>query len=251
MQQARGNLAALIVRWPFLAGTAAALLGVGLGTVAATPWTTWQWGRGLGEETALASETNDFAPAEAVAPGSSIANFRLTDQDGHRVQLRENAGKLLVVSFVTTPCATVCVHVTEDLRKLQQALGERMGRDLLFLTIGLDPGLDTPAALRRFALAHGVDFGSWGFLSGTAEELEAVRRAFGLPLSLPREGSGNQDHSSHEIAHHEPSAHEFQHGAAVYLVDRHGVLLKRLSPELLTEAGLREIALALAYATGT
>lgn len=219
MQHMGMALVALILRKPLLAGTVATLLPVVVGLAVATPTIEWR---------------GSAAPAEeaAVSP-APLADFALTDQEGRRVRLRDQVGKVLLVNFVTTRCVTACVQVTRELRGLQQALGDRMGREVVFLSVGLDPRQDTPTALRRFAHRYEVDFGSWAFLSGTPEELEAARRAFGaLTVQVPR-GRGH-------------NGYDFEHTAATYLVDRQGVLRKKIPPGVLTLAGLHEIEAVLA-----
>lgn len=224
MRHAWKTLGFLIVRWPLLGGTIAVLLAVGFGLIVATPGITWR--------SAASADPAAFTIERTIAPDDTaaapVADFALTDQAGHRVRLREQAGKVVVVNFVTTRCTTICVQVTRELRGLQQALGARMGHDVVFLSVGLDPRWDTPVALRTFARRHEVDFGGWAFLSGSAEELEATRQAFGAVLVRVPRGQG----------HH---ADDLEHTAATYLVDRQGVLRKKIPPGWLTLTGLREI----------
>lgn len=212
-------LEVLLLRRPLFAGTVAALLVVGLGLVVASPGIKWR--------------SSEASPEEAEVARDPVSDFALTDQNGRRVRLREQVGKVVLVNFVTTRCTTACVQVTRELRGLQQALGDRMGREVRFFSIGLDPGRDTLAALRSFARRHGVDFGSWAFLSGTPQELEAARGAFGaLAMQIPR-GQGH-------------TLHEFEHTTVAYLVDRRGVLRKKLTPGFLTLTGLHEVETVLA-----
>lgn len=225
MWHMRMSLVALILRRPLPAGVVAALLLMGLGLAAATPGVKW------GRSAASAGE-------EAAAIPGPVTDFALTDQEGRRVRLREQAGKVLLVNFVTTRCATLCVQVTRELRGLQQALGERMGREVAFLSVGLDPKADTRAALRKFAARHGADFSSWAFLSGTPEELDAARRAFGV---LTMEAPGDRGRDSHEV----------EHTTTTYLLDRRGVLRKKIQPGILTLAGLSEIEAVLSLSPGT
>lgn len=225
-------LEVLLLRRPLFAGTVAALLVVGLGLVVASPGIKWRSSEASPEEAAFAAERASALDEAAVAR-DPVSDFALTDQNGRRVRLREQVGKVVLVNFVTTRCTTACVQVTRELRGLQQALGDRMGREVRFFSIGLDPGRDTLAALRSFARRHGVDFGSWAFLSGTPQELEAARGAFGaLAMQIPR-GQGH-------------TLHEFEHTTVAYLVDRRGVLRKKLTPGFLTLTGLHEVETVLA-----
>lgn len=213
MRRVEMSLVALLLRRPLLTGTVATFLLMGLGLAVAIPAIEWR---------------TSAAPAEAAADPAPLGDFALTDQEGRRVRLRDHLGKVLLVNFVTTRCTTVCVQVTRELRGLQHALGSRMGREVVFLSIGLDSRQDTPAALQRFARAHGVNFLGWAFLSGTPEELEAARRAFGVFALQMSRAPG-----------HDP--HEFMHTATTYLVDPQGVVRKKIPPGLLTLTGLHEV----------
>ncbi len=229
MQRMWMSVLAVILGRPVLAGMVATAVAFGLGLAIATPGTEWHGTAASAEEPVFAVErATEYGPAPRPVP-----DFALTDQDGRRVRWRGQAGKVVLVNFVTSQCTTICVQVTRELRGLQQALGDRMGREVVFLSVGIDPERDTPAALRRFALRHGVDFSGWAFLSGTARELEAARQAFGALIMRAGRGSGHD-------------AYDLEHTTVTYLVDRRGVVQKRIPPGLLTLGGLHDIETILA-----
>lgn len=229
MRYAWKAFAALALRRPLVVGIVAAFLIVGLGLAGSAPWLN-------GNRAFESAEEPDFhiegppAPGErgGAAASQPVADFTLTDQEGRRVSLQGHAGMVLLVNFVTSRCTAACIQVTRELQGLQKALGDRMGREVVFLSVGLDPRVDSRDALRKFAGDHGVDFRGWSFLTGTPEELEQARRAFGaVVMDLPAGAD---------------SALAFEHTAATYLVDRQGVLRKKIAPGLLTMVGLQEIA---------
>jgi cytochrome oxidase Cu insertion factor (SCO1/SenC/PrrC family) len=229
MQRVLTSVVAMALRRPVLAGTAAAAVALGLGVAFATPGLNW---RG----SAASAEAPVFAVATTVGAEPAprpVPDFALTDQGGRRMRLWEQAGKVVLVNFVTTHCATICVQVTRELRGLQQALGDRMGREVVFLSVGLDPQHDTPAALREFARRHDADFTGWAFLSGTAGEMEAARQAFGALAWKVARGSGHD-------------AYDLEHTTVTYLVDRRGIVRRKIPPGLLTLGGLHDIETILA-----
>jgi protein SCO1/2 len=63
--------------------------------------------------------------------------------------------------------------------EVQELLADRVGDDVFFYSISLDPGNDTPEVLKRYADGFGVKPG-WLFLTGDSDEITALRRKFGL-----------------------------------------------------------------------
>ena len=49
-----------------------------------------------------------------------------------------------------------------------------------FVSITVDPGIDTPDVLRRYAARFGTDTATWDFLTGRPEEVSRVVRAMGV-----------------------------------------------------------------------
>ncbi|OGL15695.1 MAG: hypothetical protein A3K12_12300 [Candidatus Rokubacteria bacterium RIFCSPLOWO2_12_FULL_71_19] len=231
MVDPRGALTAVALRRPLLAGAVLALLLMGAGLALATPGVSWRAGAAPGDGGAFSVEpvTPRGEPAPAPRP---VADFALTDQDGRRVRFADHAGKVRLVNFVSTECRVVCVQVTRELRGLQQALGPRMGREVAFLSIAVDARRDSRAALRTLARRHEADFAGWAFLSGSAEELATARQAFGaLALEMPPGA--------------EPGRHEIAHTTITYLVDRRGLVRKKIPPGLLTLGGLHDVEVVL------
>jgi protein SCO1/2 len=65
------------------------------------------------------------------------------------------------------------------LRKVQDLLGERMGRDIFFYSITLQPKKDTPKILKEYANNFDIKPG-WTFLTGKPADIEVLRRAQGF-----------------------------------------------------------------------
>lgn len=82
-------------------------------------------------------------------------------------------GKTVLINCMSIKSDAV-YPVTETLLKVQQLLGDRLGRDVFMYSLTLDPEHDTPRALRAFAERHGVRPG-WLFLTGQLDVLDALR----------------------------------------------------------------------------
>jgi protein SCO1/2 len=118
----------------------------------------------------------------SLALGQSVPDFALTDQTGQRVALSELAGRVVAVSFIYTSCPLpdYCFRVSNNFGRLKQRFADRMGRDLVLLSITFDPAHDQPKVLAKYAATWKADPKSWHFLTGTLPEVKAVCRQFGL-----------------------------------------------------------------------
>jgi protein SCO1/2 len=97
--------------------------------------------------------------------------------------------KHVVVSFIFTNCSKQCGPITANLVRVKRALGERVGKDVHFYSITMDPERDTPEVLARYAEAYKTGPG-WTVLTGREEDVELLRKKFGD--LQPRD-----DHSAH------------------------------------------------------
>lgn len=78
-------------------------------------------------------------------------------------------GKKVLINFMYTECGGICPRTTANLVKVQEAFGDRLGRDVVFISISLTPDRDTPARLKAYAAAHGCRDGVTGvqfFMNG-------------------------------------------------------------------------------------
>ena len=118
---------------------------------------------------------------ELVLPVIGTApDFALTAQDRRTVTLEDFRGRALVVSFIYTACPDYCPLLTAKLAGVQDALGDAFGRDVAFVSITVDPELDTPEVLAHYAQSHGADLAGWHFLTGEPDTIAAVTRAYGV-----------------------------------------------------------------------
>jgi protein SCO1/2 len=119
-------------------------------------------------------------------------DFALTVQDGARVSLADLRGKVVVVTFIYATCADTCPLLTAKLVGIQRQLGTDSGR-VRFVAITVDPGKDTPEALRRYAEGHGAQAPGWIFLTGTQGEIGEVARRYGIYVK--KKPAGDVDHT--------------------------------------------------------
>lgn len=132
------------------------------------------------------------APASAAVSGSRwgagyFPNFELTTQDGIKVRLYDDLlkGKSVALNVFYTSCKDECPLETATLAQVQRILGDRVGRDIFFYSISIDPQNDTPPVMKAYAEKFGAGPG-WLFLTGKAEEIPVIARKLGLTRSRDR-----------------------------------------------------------------
>jgi cytochrome oxidase Cu insertion factor (SCO1/SenC/PrrC family) len=109
----------------------------------------------------------------------------LTDQNGEKLKLYEDLmkGKVVVVNAFFSSCEGVCSVLQPKLAELQTVAGDRLGKDVCFLSISVDPLTDTPAKLKTYAQGLQAKPG-WHFLTGDREAVEQVLRKFGQAVEV-------------------------------------------------------------------
>lgn len=125
---------------------------------------------------------------------SYFPNVPLVTQDGKSVRFFDDLikGKVVAINFIYTGCSASCPMETARLREVQNILGERMGRDVFFYSITIDPDNDTPEALKHYAAKFSVGPG-WLFLTGRNEDITLLRQKLGL--YMPAIQNGVKDHN--------------------------------------------------------
>src|SRR3954470_22344508 len=122
-------------------------------------------------------------PAAAGGPwgGDYFPNVPLITQDGKVVRLYDDLlkGKSVAINLVYTTCRASCPLETARLVQLQRLLGERVGKDIFFYSISIDPKRDTPEILKAYMQRYHVGPG-WQFLTGKEEDIKLVAHKLGL-----------------------------------------------------------------------
>ncbi len=111
----------------------------------------------------------------------SLSGTVLKTQEGRPVYLYDELmkGKIVLINFMFTSCSNLCPFSTANLALVQKELGQRVGRDIVMLSISVDPETDTPAALKKFAERFKVKDG-WYFLTGKRTDVDRIRKRLGV-----------------------------------------------------------------------
>ncbi|MGY4494851.1 SCO family protein [Pseudomonas sp. TE3610] len=129
--------------------------------------------------------------------GDYFPNTALTNQDGQPVHFFDDLikGKVVVINFIFTTCTDSCPLETARLRQVQKLLGDRVGKDVFFYSITIDPEHDTPAALKHYMDKFKVGPG-WQFLTGNKQDITELRQKLGLFI----EGVDNGRTKDHNLS---------------------------------------------------
>jgi protein SCO1 len=133
---------------------------------------------------------------KALSPGQAVPDFTLTDQAGREISLAQFSGKVVAINFIYTSCSlpNYCLRIANNFGALQKRFQEKLGRDLVLLSVTFDPVHDQPDVLARYAKTWKADPETWHFLTGPVPEVERITGLFGVDYFL---NEGFMDHSLH------------------------------------------------------
>jgi protein SCO1/2 len=134
----------------------------------------------------LAGAASAQQPATPATSGTENAaakyftDVELVNQNGEKMRFYSDLlqGKTVIIDSFFATCQGSCLPMTRNLEKVQDALGDRLGKDARIISISVDPTLDTPAELKAFAKKFHARPG-WYFLTGSKENVEFVLKKLG------------------------------------------------------------------------
>jgi protein SCO1 len=108
-----------------------------------------------------------------------LINFSLVDQNGREVTRQSFKNKIVVVNFLFTSCSVVCPYVTDQMAQIQQQTAQE--KDVLLLSLTVDPADDTVAVLSKYAQKAGADPSRWFFVTGNEAVMQNLIGTSFLP----------------------------------------------------------------------
>ncbi|MBX3275509.1 MAG: SCO family protein [Sandaracinaceae bacterium] len=124
-----------------------------------------------------------------------IADFTLVDQSGAELSSRALRGKVWIADVMFTSCPEICPLMSTQMANLHRRVTHP---EVRFVSVTVDPAVDTPEVLRAYAERYGADTSRWSFLSGQPDDVQRViQRSFRLPTGERLE----RDDGSYDILH--------------------------------------------------
>jgi protein SCO1/2 len=184
-----------------MARTMAIVAALSLATVACA--------RDEGAESVERPSAHDVAGPGEMADGESIfgLDLALVDQDGHELQLADLRGDVMLAAMVYTSCTSVCIMVTEQMKAIEHQLAGVDG-DVKYVLFSLDPGRDTPDAMRAFLREHHLDTTRWRLLAASEDGVRDLAAVLGVRYQPEENG-------------------EIAHSAMIFVIDDDGVVRHR------------------------
>ena len=132
---------------------------------------------GASAQEPVASEPAKGAPSAAEKYFTDIV---LLNQDGEKMRFYSDLlqGKTVIINSFFASCQGSCLPISRNLEKVQEYLGDRLGKDARIISISVDPAVDTPAELKAFGKKFKARPG-WYFLTGSKENVDFVLKKLG------------------------------------------------------------------------
>ncbi|TAK55206.1 MAG: SCO family protein [Gammaproteobacteria bacterium] len=163
---------------------------------------------------AAAADEPDLLALSQAALGRAVPDAAFVDSEGTAHRLSDYRGKPLLISLVFTSCADSCSVGTRQLDRVVRIARAALGAgSFAVVTIGFDRPVDSPEAMRAFAVRHGVRDPGWQFLSSADPAgLEDLMTAVGF--------------------YREPSPRGFDHTVQLTLIDAEGIVYRQVYGEV-------------------
>ena len=119
--------------------------------------------------------------AQADTPAHKyFTDVELINQNGEKVKFYSDLiqGRVVIINSFFATCQGSCLPLNQNLAKVQEALGDRLGKDIYILSISVDPTVDTPPNLKQYARKLHARPG-WFFLTGSKENVDFALKKIG------------------------------------------------------------------------
>jgi len=118
---------------------------------------------------------------EAKKVDVELSDLQLWDQDGKGLRFKSDVIGDRVAAIVPfyTNCTTAYPILIFVFGKLQELLGEQLGKEVVLISVSVDPRTDIPVRLKAFATRKKAKPG-WIFVSGERTNLAKVLEGIGV-----------------------------------------------------------------------
>lgn len=123
--------------------------------------------------------------APSVSSGKMlIPDVEVLDQHGNELHFYTDLikGKTVAINFIFTNCTTICPPLAATFQRVQKEMGDKVGKDVHFISISVDPLTDTPERLKAWGAKFKAGPG-WTFVTGNKQEIDTLLNALGASVA--------------------------------------------------------------------
>ena len=133
----------------------------------------------------LGTRVSGAEPPQVSGAEKYFSGVKLVDQDGSSVDLYAlMQGRTIVMNSFFATCTASCPVMAKTLQAVQARYADHLGKDLVLVSITVDPAKDTPAKLKDYALRMKARPG-WYFLTGSKAQIETALKRIGQQADAP------------------------------------------------------------------
>lgn len=104
----------------------------------------------------------------------SVADFRLTNQNGQTVTHNTYKDKIYIADFFFTTCQSICPIMTDNMVQIQNKIAT--DTEVLLLSHTVIPEIDSVAQLKKYAIKKGVMDNKWNLVTGDRKQIYDLAR---------------------------------------------------------------------------
>lgn len=118
---------------------------------------------------------------EAKPTKVKLHDLELVDQDGRKLKFASDVigDRIVVIDTFFTTCGLICPILSSILMSLQDDLGGLQGKEVILISISVDPLTDIPPRLKEYSRQWKAKPG-WVFLTGDKQTVDRVLTGLGL-----------------------------------------------------------------------
>jgi len=131
-------------------------------------------------------------------PGAVAHDFTLPDQNGHRVSLAADRGKVVVLTFIHSLCHDTCPFMVEQIKGALNDLPDN-GRNIPTIGVSVAQAEDTVHNRKAFLAKHQMN-GRLEFVNGSLPTMRRIWKEYAIQPVTPK----------------------IDHSTFVLLIDKHG-----------------------------
>lgn len=103
-----------------------------------------------------------------------------TNQNGEEIQLADFRGDIIVSVMIYTTCKAACPRLIADVRRVHSKVSESTNKQVKYVFVSIDPEVDTPETMKKFAKDNDMDSDQWVFLRGDIEDTREFASVLGV-----------------------------------------------------------------------